>query len=33
MPSRGIRYTIVNGACVFVEGELTQARAGQVLRS
>jgi len=33
MPSRGIRYTIVNGACVFAEGNLTEARAGQVLRS
>jgi N-acyl-D-aspartate/D-glutamate deacylase len=33
MPSRGVRYTIVNGACVFADGNLTEARAGQVLRS
>jgi N-acyl-D-amino-acid deacylase len=33
MPSRGVLYTIVNGACVFAEGQLTDARAGQVLRS
>jgi N-acyl-D-aspartate/D-glutamate deacylase len=33
MPSRGMLYTIVNGACVFAEGSLTQARAGQLLRS
>ena len=33
MPSRGVLYTIVNGACVFADGSLTDARAGQVLRS
>ncbi len=33
MPSRGVLYTIVNGACVFADGCLTEARAGQVLRS
>ena len=33
MPSRGVLYTIVNGACVFADGQLTDARAGQVLRS
>jgi N-acyl-D-amino-acid deacylase len=33
MPSRGVLYTIVNGACVFVDGSLTGAQAGQVLRS
>ncbi len=33
MPSRGVHYTIVNGECVFANGSLTQARAGQVLRS
>ncbi|PWT73200.1 MAG: amidohydrolase [Proteobacteria bacterium] len=33
MPSRGIRYTIVNGECIFVDGSLTDARPGRVLRS
>jgi N-acyl-D-amino-acid deacylase len=33
MPSRGVLYTIVNGACVFADGTLTGAQAGQVLRS
>ncbi len=33
MPSRGMRYTIVNGECVFVDGALTEARSGQVLRA
>ena len=33
MPSRGIHYTIVNGETVFADGALTDARAGQVLRS
>jgi N-acyl-D-aspartate/D-glutamate deacylase len=33
MPSRGVRYTIVNGACVFAENEMTEARPGRVLRS
>jgi N-acyl-D-amino-acid deacylase len=33
MSSRGVLYTIVNGACVFADGSLTGARPGQVLRS
>ena len=33
MPSRGMLYTIVNGECVFANGSLTEAKAGQVLRS
>ena len=33
MPSRGIQYTIVNGETVFADGHITDARAGQVLRS
>jgi N-acyl-D-aspartate/D-glutamate deacylase len=33
MPSRGIRYTIVNGAITYADGVLTDARAGVVLRS
>ena len=33
MPSRGVLYTIVNGASVFADGTLTGAQAGQVLRS
>ncbi len=33
MPSRGVLYTIVNGECVFANGSLTEAKAGQVLRS
>ena len=33
MPSRGVLYTIVNGECVFMNGSLTEAKAGQVLRS
>jgi N-acyl-D-aspartate/D-glutamate deacylase len=33
MPSRGVLYTIVNGECVFADGEVTDAKAGQVLRS
>lgn len=33
MPSRGVLYTIVNGECVFADGSLTEAKAGQVLRS
>ena len=33
MPSRGVLYTIVNGECMFANGSLTEARAGQVLRS
>jgi N-acyl-D-aspartate/D-glutamate deacylase len=33
MPSRGIHYTIVNGAVTWENGALTGAAAGQVLRS
>ena len=33
MPSRGIVHTIVNGECLYEQGAVTQARAGQVLRS
>jgi N-acyl-D-amino-acid deacylase len=33
MPSRGIRYTIVNGAIAYADGHLTGAAAGRVLRS
>jgi N-acyl-D-aspartate/D-glutamate deacylase len=33
MPSRGIRWTIVNGVVTYSEGELTGAAAGEVLRS
>ena len=33
MPSRGIRYTIVNGAVTYADGALTGAAAGRVLRS
>jgi N-acyl-D-amino-acid deacylase len=33
MPSRGIRYTVVNGAVTYADGALTGAAAGQVLRS
>jgi N-acyl-D-amino-acid deacylase len=32
MPSRGVRYTIVNGQCVFADGSMTEAKPGQVLR-
>jgi N-acyl-D-aspartate/D-glutamate deacylase len=33
MPSRGIEYTLVNGAITYRAGALTGAQAGQVLRS
>jgi N-acyl-D-aspartate/D-glutamate deacylase len=33
MPSRGVEYTLVNGAITYRQGALTGARAGQVLRS
>ncbi|HUN45981.1 MAG TPA: amidohydrolase family protein [Stellaceae bacterium] len=33
MPSRGVEYTVVNGEVTYSRGELTGARAGQVLRS
>ncbi|CAN5905909.1 amidohydrolase family protein [soil metagenome] len=32
MPSRGVEYTIVNGAPTWQQGTLTEAKAGQVLR-
>lgn len=32
MPSRGMLYTIVNGACVYAGGNMTEARPGTVLR-
>ncbi|MFZ5779146.1 MAG: N-acyl-D-amino-acid deacylase family protein [Pseudomonadota bacterium] len=32
MPSRGVEYTIVNGALTWEQGKLTDARAGRVLR-
>jgi N-acyl-D-aspartate/D-glutamate deacylase len=33
MPSRGVECTIVNGEVVYTDGKLTEATAGQVLRS
>jgi N-acyl-D-aspartate/D-glutamate deacylase len=33
MPSRGVEYTVVNGAVTWANGKLTGAAAGQVLRS
>jgi N-acyl-D-aspartate/D-glutamate deacylase len=33
MPSRGIRFTIVNGVTTYADGELVGAAAGRVLRS
>jgi N-acyl-D-aspartate/D-glutamate deacylase len=33
MPSRGVEYTVVNGAATYAKGELTGAAAGTVLRS
>jgi len=33
MPSRGVRYTIVNGTVTYADGALTGAAAGRVLRS
>ena len=32
MPSKGVEYTLVNGAVTWERGKLTDARAGQVLR-
>ncbi|MGH8629662.1 MAG: amidohydrolase family protein, partial [Burkholderiales bacterium] len=32
MPSRGVRYTIVNGVTTYTDGELAGAAAGKVLR-
>jgi N-acyl-D-amino-acid deacylase len=33
MPSRGVRYAIVNGVTTYADGQLVGASAGQVLRS
>jgi len=33
MPSRGIRYTIVNGVTTYADGQLVGAAGGKVLRS
>jgi len=33
MPSRGVEYTVVNGAVTWEDGKVTGATAGQVLRS
>jgi len=33
MPSRGVEYTVVNGAITWADGKLTGAAAGEVLRS
>jgi len=33
MPSRGVEYTVVNGAVTWQDGKLTGATAGQGLRS
>jgi N-acyl-D-amino-acid deacylase len=33
MPSRGVEYTVVNGAVTWADGKLTGAAAGRVLRS
>jgi hypothetical protein len=33
MPSRGVRYAIVNGVTTYAEGKLVGASAGTVLRS
>ena len=33
MPSRGVEYTVVNGAVTWRDGRLTGATAGRVLRS
>ena len=32
MPSRGVEYTVVNGAITWEQGRLTDAKAGKVLR-
>lgn len=32
MPSRGVEYTVVNGAITWEQGKLTEAKAGKVLR-
>ncbi len=32
MPSRGVEYTVVNGAVTWEQGKLNEAKAGKVLR-
>jgi N-acyl-D-aspartate/D-glutamate deacylase len=32
MPSRGVEYTVVNGAVTWEQGRLNEAKAGKVLR-
>ena len=32
MPSRGVEYTVVNGAITWEQGKLNEAKAGKVLR-
>jgi N-acyl-D-aspartate/D-glutamate deacylase len=32
MPSKGVEYTLVNGAVTWDQGKLTEAKAGRVLR-
>lgn len=33
MPSKGVEYTVVNGAVTWEQGKLTEAKAGKVLRA
>ncbi len=33
MPSRGVRYTLVNGVTTYADGQLVGAAAGKVLQS
>ena len=32
MPSKGVEYTLVNGAVTWDEGKLTEAKAGRLLK-
>jgi N-acyl-D-aspartate/D-glutamate deacylase len=32
MPSKGVEYTLVNGAITWEQGKLTEAKAGRVLK-
>ena len=32
MPSKGVEYTVVNGAVTWEQGKLTEAKTGKVLR-
>jgi hypothetical protein len=32
MPSKGVEFTVVNGAITWEQGKLTAAKAGKVLR-